>query len=179
MRKALVDHTRQAHEDLHVHPRMTPLTDGGLSRAYYGALLTDYHSFYQAVDTVQKAKGWHPKLALSRQVAALTADLATLGHRTFAQTYTPAFQTPSECLGALYVLIGAQFGGHIIGKQIKTALPGVTCQYFSRHSDDVEQWRQLLATLEALPEHGPQRQATLAGARKTFDDFGRFLAQAL
>lgn len=179
MRKALVDHTRQAHEDLHVHPRMIPLTDGRLSKAYYGALLADYHAFYQAVEKVQKTRGWHRKLALNRQVVALSDDLTLLGQPVRAeQTYTPSFQNQAECLGALYVLIGAQFGGHIIGKQIKTALPGVTCQYFSRHNDDIEQWRQLLATLEALPEHGSQRQATLIGARKTFDDFGRFLAQA-
>lgn len=179
MRKLLVNHTRQAHEDLHSHPRITPLMRDDVSKAYYADLLADYHDFYSAVEAVRSDQGWKPDLSLARQVAALDADLISLDQPAHsAMRYTPGLQSEAECLGALYVLIGAQFGGQIIGGHIATALPNVSCQYFSRHSSDIAQWRQLLAAVEALPERGPQRSATLAGATTTFEDFGRHLSRS-
>lgn len=180
MRTLLVEHTKQTHEDLHAHPRMVPLMQDNLSHPWYAALLTDYHAFYSAVESTRKAEGWHTELSLARQISSLQADLAARNEPTSAlNAYSPHLNNQFECLGALYVLIGAQFGGHIIGTQIKATLPEASCQYFSRHDDDISQWRKLLASLEALPEHGPARAATLAGAKRTFEDFGQFLSEGL
>lgn len=179
MRKLLVNQTRQAHENLHTHPRIVPLMRHDLSKPHYAGLLADYYAFYSAVETIRHNQGWHPDLSLARQVSALSADLMSLDQPVHpAMPYTPALHSEAACLGALYVLIGAQFGGHIIGTHIMTALPNASCHYFSRHSGDVAQWRQLLMTLETLPEHGPQRSATVAGAAATFDDFGHYLSRS-
>lgn len=175
LRRLLADHTRSTHEELHTHHRLAPLMSNGLRQGYYAALLSDYHAFYQAVEVKRHAAGWHAKLSLSRQIKALRADLTSLDqHAATTAAYEPKLDSQSECLGALYVLIGAQFGGHVIGAQIKTALPGVSCRYFSRHSDDITQWRTLLGALETVPE--TERSATLAGAKTTFEDFGAYLS---
>lgn len=187
-RQALEHSTRSIHEALHHHPRLAPLLTPDLTIETYKSLLRDHRLFYHAVETERASRGWWPDLSLGGALSALTADLGAIKagadgeaaqpYNVPTTTYRPNWTSAAMCLGGLYVLIGAQFGGRLIGSAVEETLPEAPRHYFAQRAESLPLWRSLLDHVEACGTDAARLKAMTHGAERMFADFGLFLSRS-
>jgi heme oxygenase len=149
----------------------------------YCALLTDFYSFYQVLETALTGFDWK---ALNydfegrRKCPRLLSDLKALGvepHDIQAPVHAP--QTPAQAFGALYVLEGATLGGQIITRQlIEKGYAPETRSFFGGYgADNGRMWQDFQMAL-ANYVNTPEREAeTMEGARQAFADMANWLSR--
>jgi heme oxygenase len=124
---------RQATQSAHARiERAIPLLDPGLSRTGYIRLLQAFYGFYAPMEPlcVDAAGDFGTALDLASRAKAplLVDDLGVLGHslsdtRTLARCRAlPTVKSPSQAMGALYVLEGAPLGGQIIRRHLQCTM---------------------------------------------------------
>lgn len=181
LRALLATHTHQAHEALHHHPRLVPLASGAITRAELIKLLADYRIAYGALEAERRQRGWWASLSLHGPLRALDADLASLvGVLAPPHTKSAVWVPPNrwQCLGALYVMLGAQFGGRVLGKVLASALPGVRSTYFAPCPDSMQAWRDLLVCLDAVDTRSDAAAEAALGAELMFGALDQFLSDS-
>jgi heme oxygenase len=181
LRMRLADETRVLHEALHHHPRLLPLASARISEADLATLITDYWAFYAAIEAQRARFDWCTPVDLVAPTRALAADRAAISKRRFVSlpTVPPDHLPTSEagCLGALYVMLGAQFGGRVLGQELAKALPNVRSAYFAPCKDSLGAWRLLLSRLEDIAPVSAQADAAVHGALTTFRGLADLLDQ--
>lgn len=180
VRAWLADETRQAHEALHHHPRLAPLADGSLARAELAHVLAHHFAIYEAVERARASNGWCDDLSLEAPIQALVSDLLSLSPAEACSCrYQHGLTSEAQCLGALYVLMGSQFGGQIIGRALSASFPDFQSSFFAASPERLTAWRLLLKRLETFDEDSDERADVLAGAQRTFTGFGTFMLTPL
>lgn len=116
-----------------------------------------------------------------RKLALLDSDLATLGAApppALAVSCGPSGS--AECLGAIYVVEGATFGGVVLERmaceRFGREVVGATRYLASYGGERGTMWRRFLAALEAHPAGWRAPDALVAGALWSFTQFVEALA---
>ena len=179
LRLRLSRETREVHEALHSHPRLLPLADGSISQHQLIALLIDYRAIYTALETRRAARQWCLPVTLAAPIGSLEVDIDVLpGSLANERRFTGLPQTEAHCLGALYVMLGAQFGARVLGASLSRAIPGLRSVYFAPCPQTLAAWRDLLLLLKDVCPGSDEEAATVAGAHTMFERLGRFLSEA-
>lgn len=120
--ESLRDATREAHEALHHHPLLAPLSTEGLTRERLGAILQAFGVYYRAAEA-----------AITLPVPAdlphapvrdwLAQDMTELNIEPLQLNLTvPPIDTLSHLIGYLYAKQGSTLGGRVISKHIERQL---------------------------------------------------------
>ncbi len=177
----MADETRELHEVLHHHPRLLPLASGRITEADLSTLIVDYWALYAAIEARRAQFGWCAPVDLVAPTRALAADRATVPacYAVSPPAVSPGVLPTSEasCFGALYVMLGAQFGGRVLGVQLAKALPDVRSTYFAPCQDSLGAWRSLLSRLEDISPSSSEADAAVRGALTTFRGLADILDQ--
>ncbi|WP_029008579.1 biliverdin-producing heme oxygenase [Azospirillum halopraeferens] len=162
-RRALRDATAAAHERLHVHPLLLPLTGPGLTGDAYRRALAALYGFHAPVErALGTGAGGRPAL--------LRADLGDLG--VMADDLPEAGGLPDLSgaparLAARYVLDGSAHGGRAMLPAVTAALGWNAARgaRFLAPAGAADGWRVLLDRLEAeLADPAPRAAACTAAA---------------
>lgn len=150
--QCLREATRAAHLRIE---GVLPLLDTKLSRTDYLGVIAAFYGFYSTLEPrLLLAAGVNAgELELPRRakLPLLTLDLQALGSSPAEIAALPCCSelpftsTPSQALGALYVLEGATLGGQVIGRNLRAAL-GLDrsngAAFFAGYGDETRQmWR--------------------------------------
>lgn len=112
-----------------------------------------------------------PDWTLRIRAPLLVADLAALGAEPPQTTATLSLRSPSELLGALYVLEGSRLGGALLKRSVPAHLPTqfLGTSYSASWQSLLAQLDAQLGTQEKLDEATAAAQAIFA----LFEDAGR------
>lgn len=113
--------TGAAHERLHHHPLLTPLTAPSLTEGRYREALAALHGFHAPVERCLAPHGAADTARLYRlrgDLAALGIDAATLPQAAALPDLSP----PPARLAARYVLDGSAHGGRVMLPAVRAAL---------------------------------------------------------
>jgi heme oxygenase len=181
LRTRLANETRALHEALHDHPRLLPLASGRITETGLATLITDYWVFYAAIESRRARSGWCAPIDLVAPTRALATDRAAMSAcRCVLLPAVPPDHLPTSeagCLGALYVMLGAQFGGRVLGAQLAKALPDVRSTYFAPCQETLGAWRLLLSRMEDIAPLSAEADAAVHGALITFRSLADLLDQ--
>ena len=166
--------TQAPHERLHLHPGLSAVKDGTITRADYRALLTRLHGFHLPFEQAIGGGTIHTQW--------LARDLSCLGAAATTNVCPsiPRYDNPERRLGALYVVEGAALGGrtlyrgldHLLGP---TAIEGR--RFFAgRGAATGDAWRAYLNQLAAAGPSPACRAALVSAAVETFEVFETWLA---
>lgn len=179
LRVRLSRETADVHEALHSHPRLIPLSEKSISKPQFTALIGDYLAIYSALESRRAAMNWCVPLTLAAPVAALEADMvAFCSPSTIKRCFTAMPETEAHCLGALYVMLGAQFGARVLTANLAEAIPGPRSAYFAPCTQTLAVWRNLLRLLENVRRGSQDEASIISGAHAMFEELGRFLSGA-
>ena len=103
-----------------------------------------------------------------RRSALLLNDLAALGIAPPEGEALGALESPTEVLGAIYVLEGSRLGGAMLARSIPDGYP----RRFMTASDPVR-WRGLISIMDRCLISDEQRAAATTAARRVFALFER------
>ncbi|MBO6673465.1 MAG: biliverdin-producing heme oxygenase [Rhizobiales bacterium] len=181
LRARLADETRVLHEALHHHPRLLPLASGRITEMGLATLITDYWTFYATIEAQRAKFGWCAPVDLVAPTRALASDRTAM-RECFSVSPPPVHlhtlpTSGARCLGALYVMLGAQFGGRVLGQELAKALPDVRSTYFAPCQDSLGAWRLLLSRLEDIAPLSAEANAVVHGALTTFRGLAGLLDQ--
>ena len=170
--------TQAAHERLHGHPVLAPLTAPSLTMGQYRLVLQALYGLHHAADS-RLADQWPDRPKRSPQLAndLQFLGIAPSGVPTF--TDMAAYTTPACYLGGRYVMDGSYFGIRALASNVKRALgldggTGGASFLDASHLDTNGDWRTLLAWLETLDTPEDRSRARRA-AEMTFAEVERWL----
>ena len=116
VRTWLARETQNVHQALHVHPDLLPLANGEIGKHALAALMAKYFAMHEAIERVRERFSWCAELSLACTIRYLLSDLLRLSQaRHPGKSFVSLPQNENQCLGSMYVLLGAQFGSQIIG----------------------------------------------------------------
>ncbi|WKL57666.1 biliverdin-producing heme oxygenase [Asticcacaulis sp. ZE23SCel15] len=170
------DTTREAHEALHHHPLLAPLSGTGLTRARLGSILQAFDVYYRSAEAAitmavpadlphAPVRDW-----LAKDMAAL--DIAPLD----VAFYVPPINTPSRLIGYLYTKQGSTLGGRVISKHIERQLgllPLTDQRFFAGYGpENGAHWKRFTDYVSAH-EAGLDHDQVITAACEAFDGIGR------
>jgi heme oxygenase (biliverdin-IX-beta and delta-forming) len=166
--------------------RELDLLSATLTAERYRAVLRAFLGFYAPLEDRwtgrDRALAAIVPFALLPRAPALRDDLRALGvpkpeiDATPRCPHVPSTETLPQLAGCLYVIEGASLGGQIVAR-------AVSRRFGYRHDSGAgffglgsprTRWPNVLAWLETVAEHEPEREATVAAARATFDALSRW-----
>lgn len=158
-------HTLRAHT-AEAHGRLDTLTGELGTLEDYQSFLVRSHRFRQVAEACAGSALWSP-LILLPDIARDLADLRVM--EPPEPRIALDLSTPSECLGASYVLEGSALGARLL---LRRAIAlGLSAEFGARHlahqSGDKGRWKSFLALLDA--PGSVDRAETLQGARRMFE----------
>ena len=160
--EALRAETRDAHEALHVHPLLRPLTEPDLTREQYGAALAAFDVFYRAMESGRTAAApvGMPDAPAQRW---LQSDLENLGQAPLDIVLaTPVADTPARVAGYLYVKQGSTLGGAVMSKNLNRVLglrPGLDQMFFAGYGPQTgRMWKFFIENLSGGAPYLPQTE---------------------
>ena len=187
-RMAIRAATAVAHERLHHIPAFARLADGQLDRNGYVNLLMRLLGLHEPMEAAI-ARGlsdisFGVPVERLRRVPLLRADLAALGVRdgeiAVAPRFksVPAWNTPAQAMGALYVLEGATLGGRQLARQLDHILPlggsGGRSFLLAGTASDRPSWAAFCAALERCGADTQRRASIIDAADRAFECFARW-----
>jgi heme oxygenase len=149
---------------------LTKASDYGRFLRAQAAALLPLEQALEASDVRSFVKDWEQR---SRR-SALLSDLAALGLEPPSDALTPpAFGSPSEIWGCLYVLEGSRLGARFLVKTVLASpdarVSGATA--FLQHGQNDKFWDSFLAALEEHAFSASEESLAVEGAQKTFRHF--------
>jgi heme oxygenase (biliverdin-IX-beta and delta-forming) len=160
--------------------------DERLSVARYADLVAAFLGFYAPLE--ESLSRWQAAsatlgLPIIWRAPLLQQDLRVLSraaepHQTCAEV--PAFTTPNQVAGALYVVEGASLGGQVIARGLMRRL-GIGREngaafFIGDGAQTAVRWKQVLAWLEERGRDPRNRGEIVATACVTFDVLASWLA---
>lgn len=153
------------------------MMDPELTPAKYLQTLQRFYSIYGPLENEVAAattRSLYADEAASRQkVQWLIDDLLALGMTLdeiarIPPADAPAFASPAQAIGAMYVMEGATLGGQHITKRLQRDLPDLPRRFFSAYGDDTgRMWNTFREKMQALPS--ADHPGILQGAVATFN----------
>jgi heme oxygenase len=180
----LREHTTLAHKRMEGVPALKRLVEPDLAQSDYARVLVSMLAFHTAIEPqiVSALEPWPDaqKLLDGRRLSALTDDIAYFGVEPSQElpNITP-WPTPSQALGALYVVEGSSLGGRVIARHLKQNLEvsdGAGASFYDGLTADMarRRWASLCAVLED-PSFEIALDDLAAGACNTFDCLDRWM----
>ncbi|MFL1491737.1 biliverdin-producing heme oxygenase [Pseudomonas antarctica] len=154
----------------------------------YRRLLQAYYGFYAPMEAALYDSGLIPDgfdTALRVKTPTLLLDLHALGLTDDAISALPrccelpTFDTPTACLGALYVLEGATLGGQVLRREMALRLGidadngGAFLNVYGANTG--RHWKDFLDYLGRQPLDAHAQQRAVAAACSTFSGFEQWL----
>lgn len=160
--EALRAETRDAHEALHEHPLLKPLTEADLTVSQYGAALAAFDVFYTAMESGRTAAtpAGMPDAPVRRW---LQNDLENLRQAPLdLRIQVPLADTTARVTGYLYVKQGATLGGAVMSKNLNRVLglrPGLDQMFFAGYGPQTgRMWKFFIENLYGLASYLPQNE---------------------
>jgi heme oxygenase (biliverdin-IX-beta and delta-forming) len=158
-----------------------------LSFASYRELLRALYGFYVPIEpALEQIARCHPELEIPIRGRAelLIRDLRALELEPSETSISRAtwIGDADSAAGTLYVLEGSCLGGQVIARQVERRLDlgseGGLAFFTGDGSATARRWREVIAWLEAFAARRDelQRDGIVEGARRTFDEMARWLA---
>lgn len=180
--------TRSAHDRIE---RALPVLDPGLTRARYVRLLQAFYGFYAPLEPLCMAAAGDfaaPLDLVARvKVPLLVADLCALGHssgdvRALPTCLAlPTVTSPSQAMGALYVLEGATLGAQIIRRHLQATLDvdaGSGAAFFVGYGDRTrDMWTLFGGHVDRVD--GLNLAGAIGAAIETFETLERWMIATL
>ncbi len=171
--------THGDHVRLNRHPMLVGLTRKGFPLEQYGAILSAYHRFYEAMEPALLeciAAERVPFSYLERQkLPWLAADLAVLG-RPLPEAPAGGIPLPmdrADLIGVLYAIEGSTLGGQVIGRHLAHGL-GFTAargaRFFNAYgADTAARWAGYCAFAEIIADDEAACRRAGAAAGRVFN----------
>jgi heme oxygenase len=165
----------------------TGVMDPGLSLEGYRTYLERTFGFYLIVEQQLRGLGVWEALRLPatarEKLPLLAEDLVLLGNLEPASIRTcdapPQFASLAEAVGGAYVIEGSTLGGRVILRHIQRRFgPNVAHAFLDGYGANTgKKWQSFRAALERFASSRDIEDRMVAGARKTFHSFTRWLAR--
>jgi heme oxygenase (biliverdin-IX-beta and delta-forming) len=169
------------------HKRLEEVVDvlnPALTRADYGALLSDFYAFYAPLERqIFESPTWAGlefDLAARRKLPLLKRDLKALG--VALPPWCPEIKLEgfAQLLGGLYVTEGATLGGQVMTRHLKTSLnltPDSGAAFFGSYAERVgPMWLEFKSFLNTQATDQKTESEIIAGALETFTQFEAWLS---
>ncbi len=174
--KQLRQATDAAHQALHQHPLLSPLTSGDITQARYTQILQAFYGFYLPLE--QRIAGTDLagtyELYASPMLTWLRQDLRFYAvdlHDIPLCEDSPIPARVDELLGVLYVREGSLLGGQVICRLLNQRLAASThsFRFFHGWGDaTAARWRTLLTVLDSCAQEAGS-EPMCRSAAKTFE----------
>ncbi len=178
--------TSEAHTSIERSPAMRAIFSEDYSLKNYRSLLRRLWEFYSPLE--REVFGKFPKdlateLEYRRKAHCLAADLCALGDTApvSEDLALPAFTSPAERAGSLYVTEGATLGGQLIRKRLHDhfgdAIVPALSFYSGYGKQAAKEWRAFGALFGGLFDRAGAsvQDHVVAGANATFNAMERWL----
>lgn len=159
-RKYLQKATEADHLALHAHPAFARLLEADVTQPELDQANTLHLTAFKAIETARETLHVWEDLTLRNAITALQADIG----QQDIEHIDLLLDTRAQTLGALYVAHGSSFGGNVIGRNLRAALPEASIEFYAQKSKTT--WQKLVLTLEALT--GAEVEDAVVGAQSTF-----------
>ena len=178
VRQTLRETTAAAHQRLHIHPVLAPLTNASLTIDQYRIALQALYGLHSAADS-RLSNQWPERQKRSPHLAN---DLQSLGVAPITVpifTDMTTYATPAAYLGGRYVMDGSYFGIRALASNVRRTLgldtnTGGASFLDASELDMASEWRKLLIWLEELNTQ-EERKRVQRAAELTFSEVGRWL----
>ena len=151
--------TRAAHENLHVHPALSCMSEGAISPADYRRIIKSFYGFYASYEALYAAhvdarfSEFAPGVVLERLKRDLSA-LEVPPEDVRVIVVAPAPWTLAETVGYLYLREGSSLGGQLISRRLSSTLglaPGIDNHFFHAYGPETgPRWKRFSAVLNEL-----------------------------
>lgn len=174
----LKSHTQAAH--LQLEDAVIPYIKKIGSKADYVHLLKIFYGFYAPLEEKLSdclSSEIMPDLSRRRKAASILHDIKLAGGSDgnfFRCSVLPKVSTPSQAMGAAYVLEGSTLGGRAIAGMIGKILPDATFHFFQHYGEETKRmWESFKSHLDENPSL--ERDPLLKAANETFVLFKKWI----